>query len=308
MIEHVHLTPEEEQFADKIGKQRTEENRKHGRPGFHPRGRGFSDRFGVRGEFVVAKALNESWTGFIPEEKWQRIRKVVKDVGNLYQCRGTSYTKGRLLLYPTDDPSDKFILVLCDQKPHYTIAGWLEGKDGMRPEFLDDPGDYKKECWAIPQANLKDWDVLKTEHKRIKEKKRIVKIFIPRLNETLSIGDQYSLAELNVINNAAGRLDKDSRFEYLKKIHMVKTVFEGSEILDEASQGKPRVEDLHAESKPGGVRDPAADRGSDSDAQAGLPLFDRDGLVGVLPEKERKIYDEADPGDGISYPDGDEDI
>ena len=80
-------------------------------------------------ELAVAKALNLFWCPNVG------ITTGV-DVGGAIEVRMCREANHRLVLRPSDKDDMPYVLVLA-QPPHFTILGWLLGRDGKKEEHLD---------------------------------------------------------------------------------------------------------------------------------------------------------------------------
>lgn len=99
-------------------------------------------------ELAVAKAFNLAWT---------RMTKIgAPDVGGFIEVRTVKVPSFCLLLHEDDDPTQDAVLAYVDPKNETDISllGWINIKDGQRPEYWKDltkgakPG---RDCFVVPR-------------------------------------------------------------------------------------------------------------------------------------------------------------
>jgi hypothetical protein len=134
----VYLSSTELRLANTAGTDRfiayVEDKERRGQPVVPYRGGGPDPKRGVQNNFIggccesaVAKWRNHYWSG--------RLGEYFKpDVGEL-QVRGNSEKWGDLTLHNEDLDHEKFILVLADRLPRFTIFGWLFAKEGKHKHW-----------------------------------------------------------------------------------------------------------------------------------------------------------------------------
>lgn len=100
---------------------------------------------GAVAEMAVAKWLNVFWDGALGDYR-------AKDAGIL-QVRSTAYAKGQLLLHEADADDDITILVLCNEEPEFTLAGWIVNRLGKDRKYWKEL-QKGRPCFCVPQADL----------------------------------------------------------------------------------------------------------------------------------------------------------
>lgn len=149
----VTLTPEEEQFAENVGRERNRIQREAGLGDGRVINSLQADIQGALAEQAVAKGFKLPWDGAWDHVRWQNERHAGKDVGE-YGVRSTEHGHGHLLLHPRDPDDVKFILVLEHRRPLYIIKGWCYAKEGKKPENWRDVG-YERPCFFTPHNVLR---------------------------------------------------------------------------------------------------------------------------------------------------------
>lgn len=103
-------------------------------------------------EIAVAKWMGLYWAGGVFSGK-----RAEHDVGNK-QVRHTVYPNGCLIIYPEDNPDDRYILV-TGKAPTYRIVGWMLGREVMRAGKESDwwklPVKKRSPSWWVPQKCLR---------------------------------------------------------------------------------------------------------------------------------------------------------
>ncbi len=102
---------------------------------------------GALAEMVVAKARGKYWNGGVGTYKGG-------DVGNV-QVRYTPLADGSLILRKGDSPDSRYVLV-TGQAPTYNVIGWIDGHDGMKPEFVWAPNG-RPPAYFVPQNRLENF-------------------------------------------------------------------------------------------------------------------------------------------------------
>lgn len=99
---------------------------------------------GVLGEIAMAR-----WLDKFPHTLFED-RKTGDVAG--HEIRTTTYSTGRLLLTPEDDPTRKYFLITLPD--HYTanIVGYCYGSEGQQPQFWDTTMYIP--VYAVPQKFL----------------------------------------------------------------------------------------------------------------------------------------------------------
>lgn len=103
-------------------------------------------------EIALAKTLDRYWSGGVFDGQ-----RAAFDVGDK-QVRHTVYANGALIIYPEDDPEQRFVLV-TGRAPNYVLRGWLRGKDaqdkGHDHPWWTDPPKKRSPSWWVPQSALR---------------------------------------------------------------------------------------------------------------------------------------------------------
>lgn len=103
------------------------------------------------GELVLAKLLKVPWVPRVMgEDKTEREQIKRFDVADL-QVRTTHWPNGHLLIKPTDNPDDRFVLVV-GESPDFRVVGWILARDGMKKEYWDE--NLPTPAYKIPQQVL----------------------------------------------------------------------------------------------------------------------------------------------------------
>lgn len=77
------------------------------------------------------------------------------DVGP-HEVRATTWTVGKLRLNMKGTKPEKAYILVVDQRPFFTLAGWLWAEEGMKPKYWGNHyGHWNKPCWGIPQEDLR---------------------------------------------------------------------------------------------------------------------------------------------------------
>lgn len=98
---------------------------------------------GALGEAAVAMFFNVYWSGAIGDLG-------AKDVGRL-QVRTRTEQWHNMILHEADNDDDYFVLVHYDA-PRFHIAGWIQARDGKRPEFWQEKTG--RPCYFVPTEAL----------------------------------------------------------------------------------------------------------------------------------------------------------
>lgn len=118
-----------------------------------------TDIYSTGAECAVAKHLQRYWHMGV------NTFKSVPDVAPDIEVRSTDLATGRLILRK-DDPAERpYVLVYWEKAaenmcPKFWILGWICGRDGMQPEWIDNPGSDEESYW-VPQSALSDVDALR---------------------------------------------------------------------------------------------------------------------------------------------------
>lgn len=99
---------------------------------------------GCLGELAVAKFLGLYWSG--------KGELRLPDVG-IYDVRTGSKPHHRLILHP-EDPDDRQFWLVTGANGHYTIRGWIFGRDGKQAQYWQDPTGQRP-AYFIPHSALR---------------------------------------------------------------------------------------------------------------------------------------------------------
>jgi hypothetical protein len=106
---------------------------------------------GACAEMAVAKYLGRYWQ---PLAERGYLSLVPADIGRSIQVRSTDRPGGCLIIHPDDEDEHLFYLVIRLGAPRYTIAGWLRGRAGKRPEFWREDRGVRHPAFFVPQSAL----------------------------------------------------------------------------------------------------------------------------------------------------------
>ena len=143
----VRLTPPQVSHAHEVATIRHRNNlrdRRTARYGY--RGDPFRVHLhGALGEKAVAVAFGITWTGSIGDLS-------AADVGVL-QVRTTTHRDGRLILHPSDEDTDIFILAVLDGSA-VDLAGWIMARDGKVSAHWCDPTGRGRPAFFVPRKAM----------------------------------------------------------------------------------------------------------------------------------------------------------
>jgi hypothetical protein len=100
---------------------------------------------GAGGEIASARTMNRFWVPNVNRFK-------APDLEPNIQVKTRSRDDYDLLIRPDDNPAHVFVLV-TGSVPHFTVHGWIEGRDGMRDEWKKEHGG-RPAAWFVPQRAL----------------------------------------------------------------------------------------------------------------------------------------------------------
>ena len=100
---------------------------------------------GACGEIAVAKHLGVYWGGSVNTFK-------APDLDGGLQVRTRSREDYDLIVRPGDSDEDTFVLV-TGKCPHYTIRGWILGRDAKQEKFRADHGG-RPSAYFVPHECL----------------------------------------------------------------------------------------------------------------------------------------------------------
>jgi len=87
------------------------------------------------------------------------------DVGKI-QVRSTKHKTGKLIIRQRDKKNEIFVLVI-NENPVFTIAGWINLEDAKKDEFWFKPNNSFPPAWFVPQNKLNEMKDLNYENKSI---------------------------------------------------------------------------------------------------------------------------------------------
>lgn len=103
------------------------------------------DILSAMAEMAVAKALNVYWDGSVNTFKMPDLQ------GNI-QVRHTKVKDGRLIVRPSDQDDDIFVLV-TGTAPTFTVVGKIDGWNAKNNRWWTNPNG-KRGCFMVPQRSL----------------------------------------------------------------------------------------------------------------------------------------------------------
>lgn len=104
-------------------------------------------------ELGVARELGLNWEGD------SLSHKHTVDVPPDIEVRYSVY-RDLLRLYTNDDPRSKYVLVR-GKIPQFRILGWIQGKDGMLPKYIDREPNAVAHSYLVPLSHLRPFEELK---------------------------------------------------------------------------------------------------------------------------------------------------
>ncbi|MCW3095802.1 MAG: hypothetical protein JWL77_1420 [Chthonomonadaceae bacterium] len=96
-------------------------------------------------ELAFSKATNQYYSGSVNTFK-------AADVGDRWQVRWTPNTDGRLIVRPSADDSDRYVLV-TGKAPVYSVIGWITAKAAKRVSWWSAPNN-RPGAYFVPQSAL----------------------------------------------------------------------------------------------------------------------------------------------------------
>jgi len=100
-------------------------------------------------ELAVATFTHRYWVG-----DWENKVKTV-DVRPDIEVRYTTHGHGNLLLYETDDPSRRYVLV-NGSIPQFKLVGWIFGHEGIKSQYLKKLREDRPAFYVIDVKLLRD--------------------------------------------------------------------------------------------------------------------------------------------------------
>ena len=155
----VTLTWQEVILAGTVGVRRRVEGLRRGLPAPYgePGDAWAVDVVGALAECAVAKFLDRFWAAAVAVQGREE-----GDAGPV-QVRATTRRQGCLILHERDRADAEFVLAIVDGAT-VTLAGWMRGGDGKRPEFWD--ATKPRPAFFVPQDKLRVMRDLALEHGR----------------------------------------------------------------------------------------------------------------------------------------------
>jgi hypothetical protein len=112
---------------------------------------------GCIAELAVSNYFGLEYSGCINKFKSR------PDVG-IFEVRSTPRNDGRLIIRDCDDQDDTiYILVRCYDYPRIYLAGWLEGKNCIKREWLKSYTNERDPAYFVPNHVLKPMEELNYE-------------------------------------------------------------------------------------------------------------------------------------------------
>jgi len=116
---------------------------------------------GLRGEYVVAKALNliKNWNYRLanPLIKEKKQPDIIGNTGTIYEVRTPNKRFGKLIVREGDRYDAHYILATELDLYTYKIVGWTMGVVAMQDCYWSAPDPKRELCWAVPQNKLFDF-------------------------------------------------------------------------------------------------------------------------------------------------------
>jgi hypothetical protein len=110
---------------------------------------------GCLGEMAAAKGLNRYWFGAGTDYHEDM------DLG-VEQVRMTRHASGRLLIRPEDAArrtiDAPWVLVIQRDERHYSLAGWIVGRAGVRPEYLERAAN-RTPAYFVPRLAMRSFPI-----------------------------------------------------------------------------------------------------------------------------------------------------
>lgn len=160
----VRLSEEEIAHAIQVANSRDENSKLKGYQDNHGYGdypediKEKNSKRGSMAEKALAKFLGEEWP---PKNSGFQCA----DVGTNLQVKSIEKPYHKLIVRPNSNPQDKYVLVLADKIPEFTVLGWILAKDARQDRWIKQPDSYEgKErppAWFVPQYALKSAWALK---------------------------------------------------------------------------------------------------------------------------------------------------
>lgn len=126
---------------------------------------------GLKGEYVVAKALNliDNWNYKLANPLIGEKKKpdILGRAGVIYEVRTPNKSYGKLIVREQDRYDAHYILVTELSLYTYRIVGWIMGIVAMQECYWSAPDPKRKPCWAVPQNKLFDFQSLIDEELRV---------------------------------------------------------------------------------------------------------------------------------------------
>jgi hypothetical protein len=141
-------------LGERYGRLRDSESRRKGHRDRH--GASFSEEqsvhghiIGVSAEIAAARLIGvpDTWRPTVNAQRGQ------PDIPPNWQVRATERTTGRLIVRPSENPEQRFILVIANP-PRYDVAGFILGEDAMRQEWLKDAAGRSAPAYWVDREFL----------------------------------------------------------------------------------------------------------------------------------------------------------
>lgn len=111
------------------------------------------DVMGAESEAAFAKWLGVYW------DSSPNLFRMQPDVAG-FDVKSKDVQWGDLIIRPNDSVDRTYVLVLCHDRPRYTIAGWAHGSEIKQDRFYKKLDKSRPECWVYPQRLLHSMDTL----------------------------------------------------------------------------------------------------------------------------------------------------
>ena len=153
------LTEDQYAKAEEIGRQRQQAALDKKRPSAHGYDESAPLKVHIQGasaELGVSLITGKEWHAYLEDLGGERKPP---DVGDGLQVRSTDYRSGHLLVHPSDNDQDVFILVVVSGR-NLEIKGWMTGGEAKDEKYWGDKFRNGRPAYWVPQRDLKPFKSL----------------------------------------------------------------------------------------------------------------------------------------------------
>ena len=153
------LTEQQYAKAEGIGRKRQQAALDKKRPSAHGYNESNPLKVHIQGasaELGISLITGKEWHAYLEDLAGERKPP---DVGNRLQVRSTDYRSGHLLVHPSDDDQDVFILVVVNGR-NLEIKGWMTGAEAKDEKYWGDRFNNGRPAYWVPQRNLRPFKTL----------------------------------------------------------------------------------------------------------------------------------------------------